>query len=377
MVPVVLLPAARAPGILARLTGELPVGLGWDMGSRPYTGFDGNSTGKRAGTERFIELIHDMSGGGLWNNGSWVPRMMRGKSRPSVHGTGRAMDLSWRGGNHGGFGSYVDASRWIDFFVVHADDLGIEMILDYFPEPHGGGYKCDRDRLVKYAGPTVKGAPGGDWIHLELAPSVADDPGFFETTLPALRVDQIVVTAEAVLEAPGPEDYPGHAIDVGHEHEHEVRAIQARIDVGVDGDFGPITEGGVERFQAERGLPVSGSVDEATWSAMFGPAPSDDTTTVRAGEGWWLIAQRGLGDASRWREVAGLNGGERRTLREGEVIMLPTSAPSGGTIEIEPGDGWWQVAERAFENGARWAEVAAINGGEDRVLHPGDVLNLP
>jgi nucleoid-associated protein YgaU len=352
------------------------------MGSRPYTGFDRNASGKRAGTERFIQLVQELSGGGLWNNGSFVRRFMRGKSRPSVHGTGRAMDLSWRGGKYGGFGSYDKAKEWIDFFVAHAADLEIELLIDYYPKPHGAGYKCDRDRFVKYTSSTVKGAPGGDWIHIELSPKVADDPGFFERVLPALRkgvaVDSPKPVDEPVLEAPGPENYPGHAVDVGHGHEHEVKAVQERIGVKVDGDFGPNTKRGVEAFQRERNLAVTGIVDEATWRALFGVAPSDDTTTVEAGDSWWKLAERALGNGSRWRELAGLNGGEERVLLAGDVIMLPTSsAPAGGTVEVEPGDSWWKLSERAFGNGARWAEIAALNGGEERVLHAGDTLDLP
>jgi peptidoglycan hydrolase-like protein with peptidoglycan-binding domain len=36
----------------------------------------------------------------------------------------------------------------------------------------------------------------------------------------------------------------------------------------VDGIFGPLTESATEQFQREAGLPVTGVVDEATWSAL-------------------------------------------------------------------------------------------------------------
>jgi nucleoid-associated protein YgaU len=354
------------------------------MGIRSYSGFDGNAAGKRAGTERFIRLVHELSGGGLWNNGSWGPRLMRGKSLPSIHGTGRAVDLSWRGGDHGGYGSYAEADRWVNFFVRHAAELEIELVIDYFPEPYGTGFKCDRDRRVKYTQHTVDGAPGGDWIHVEVSPRVADDARFFDTVLPALysggdvAMGSIEIMEELVLEMPGPEDYPGHPIGVGHHREHEVRAIQARVGVGVDGDYGSDTTRGVQGFQQARGLAVTGTVDQQTWNAMFGVEPSDNTTTVQVDESWWTIAERTLGGGSRWRELAGLNGGEARVLHPGDVVMLPTSpAPSGGTVEVRQGEGWWQIAEQALGEGARWVELAALNGGESRVLHPGDVLHLP
>jgi hypothetical protein len=41
------------------------------------------------------------------------------------------------------------------------------------------------------------------------------------------------------------------------------------------------------------------------------------------------------------------------------------------------GEGWVQVAERVLKDGRRWKELRALNGGEGRTLHPGDVLQLP
>ena len=51
--------------------------------------------------------------------------------------------------------------------------------------------------------------------------------------------------------------------------------------------------------------------------------PGRRTAVVRAGDGWIRIAIRELGDKSRWREVARLNGGETRVLHPGDVIVLP------------------------------------------------------
>ncbi len=47
------------------------------------------------------------------------------------------------------------------------------------------------------------------------------------------------------------------------------------------------------------------------------------TTTVRAGEGWYHIARRTLGNASRWPEIADLNGGRDRVLHPGDTVRLP------------------------------------------------------
>jgi hypothetical protein len=57
----------------------------------------------------------------------------------------------------------------MDYLVQHADALGVEMIIDYFPPPHGRAAKCDRDMAwQKYTKATVSGAPSGDWFHLEV-----------------------------------------------------------------------------------------------------------------------------------------------------------------------------------------------------------------
>lgn len=47
------------------------------------------------------------------------------------------------------------------------------------------------------------------------------------------------------------------------------------------------------------------------------------TAVVLAGDGWIRIAKRELGDRSRWREIARLNGGETRVIHAGDIIILP------------------------------------------------------
>src|SRR6185312_6648517 len=48
-----------------------------------------------------------------------------------------------------------------------------------------------------------------------------------------------------------------------------VTAIQKQVGVTADGIFGPITRGGVERFQREHSLAITGLVDARTWAALF------------------------------------------------------------------------------------------------------------
>ena len=55
-----------------------------------------------------------------------------------------------------------------------------------------------------------------------------------------------------------------------------VEALQRTLNVrlkpshnlGIDGDFGPATQGAVTAFQTQSGLPATGDVDAATWKAL-------------------------------------------------------------------------------------------------------------
>jgi len=147
---------------------------------RPYTGWDGDAKGRRPGTEKLIQLIAQHTGKALWNNGSWGVRNKRGKSSKSVHGTGRAFDMSWRKMDNRGSGRYDDAHRVMEFLTRPdvAEALQIEAVFDYWNHygPHGRGWKCDRGAWQVYSKKAFAGVPG-DWIHVEISPAICDDPG--------------------------------------------------------------------------------------------------------------------------------------------------------------------------------------------------------
>lgn len=151
---------------------------------RPYTGnSDVPAKGLRPGTKAWIEEVIRLSGGALWNNGDFGVRNMRSKETPSVHGSGRAVDLSYRKigskgqvGHKGVDGGRKHAVAVMRVLVKYAEEVGLEAILDYFPKPYGRGYRCDRGGWSRYRRPTLAGAPGGDWIHCEISPEFADSP---------------------------------------------------------------------------------------------------------------------------------------------------------------------------------------------------------
>jgi hypothetical protein len=109
------------------------------------------------------------------------------------------------------------------------------------------------------------------------------------------------------------------------------RAVQWRLTKlgfppvgGVDGNYGTKSAAACRLFQSANGLPSTGVVDKATWRklGLREPDHQQATTTVRAGEGWIAIARRTIG-ADRWRELRDLNGGPDRVLHAGDVIQLP------------------------------------------------------
>lgn len=148
-------------------------------GSRPYTGFDGIAPGITGGLAQWIIEARRTSGGVIHNLGAYGVREMRGKKSMSVHATGRAFDAGFgrkAGYNEKNYGRdrFVP---WLRRVVDNAEQLGVEAILDYWPEPHGRGWFCDRVAWQRYEKPTIGGAPGGQWVHVEISPLYAKNAG--------------------------------------------------------------------------------------------------------------------------------------------------------------------------------------------------------
>jgi len=158
-------------------------------GSRDYIGnSDGPAAGKRAGTEEWVRQAAKWSNGALWNNGTYGQRDIKGKpGTMSVHATGRAMDLSYRKMDTKGVAEGRKVSKaFIDVVVANANKLGVQMIIDYWPQPFGRAWRCDRQAWKAYETKTVSGAPGGDWWHIELSPAMADNPEAVKTIFQAV-----------------------------------------------------------------------------------------------------------------------------------------------------------------------------------------------
>ena len=224
--------------------------------NRPYTGYDKTASGKRAGFEMLIDLLEAHFG--LWNNGTFGVRNKRGKSTPSVHATGRAGDLSWRGAPYRGTGNYDDACKMMDWVVENADVLGVEAVFDYYPRPWGRGWMCDRNAWRVYDKKAFSGAPGGDWVHIEISNEHADDPDYYKEVFEELLGEAPVASTKPAAKTQSAPSGKSPWFQRGSRGDG-VKEVQRIVGAQpVDGDFGPKTEAAVKAWQAEHDQHVDG-----------------------------------------------------------------------------------------------------------------------
>ena len=120
---------------------------------------------------------------------------------------------------------------------------------------------------------------------------------------------------------------------------------------------------------------------------------------IQEGETLWELAERRLGDGSRWREIVKADGSifteeEARNLQVGENVYLPSTVePQPQTtdnhilvdgveypqITLQEGDTLWGLAERKLGDGNRWSEFGKPDGSrfteeEARNLQPGETI---
>ena len=94
----------------------------------------------------------------------------------------------------------------------------------------------------------------------------------------------------------------------------------------IDGVFGSVTEDAVRNFQSDSGLTPDGIAGPITWQALY-------IYVVQSGDTLSEIAQKQLGDASRWQEIFELNRAlvsDPDKIFPGQVLVLSGSGPPGG-----------------------------------------------
>lgn len=138
---------------------------------RKYTGTsDSPADGKRPGTEKLVNLFQRRYGNKVTNLGTWVVRDIRDKpGTPSTHGTGRAADIGYTDRTVG-----IEMWNWL---LTNSKTLGIEAVHDYVKSR---AYRCTRGEGPAGVRTVTDLGPGGNWLHIEISPTMADDPAKLE-----------------------------------------------------------------------------------------------------------------------------------------------------------------------------------------------------
>jgi GH24 family phage-related lysozyme (muramidase)/nucleoid-associated protein YgaU/uncharacterized protein YbjQ (UPF0145 family) len=126
-------------------------------------------------------------------------------------------------------------------------------------------------------------------------------------------------------------------------------------------------------------------------------ANSTTAITVQPGDTLWGIAERELGNGSRWSDLSQANGKhfteqEASQLQVGSEVYLPgtesTAAPNSTrstqkeTYQVQPGDTLWDIAQTQLGDGDRWRELRQADGRlfteqEAKQLQVGALVDLP
>ncbi len=129
--------------------------------------------------------------------------------------------------------------------------------------------------------------------------------------------------------------------------------------------------------------------------ATQAPAVTDQPSgnyVVQHGDCLWDIAEKQLGDPSRWTEIYKMNsdviGQNPDLIFSGTELKLPgadgamnTVADAGKQITVQPGDNLWDLSQKHLGDGSRWGELYRANsdviGANPRLILPGQQLTIP
>lgn len=108
--------------------------------------------------------------------------------------------------------------------------------------------------------------------------------------------------------------------------------------------------------------PVSAGAEV---SASEAAAAASRSYLVQPGDELWEVAERQLGEGSRWRELVALNPGltESTRLKAGMRLLLPEEPSSVAVQEVvvESGDTLWSIAADELGDPRRWPELHRLN----------------
>jgi Uncharacterized protein containing LysM domain len=105
------------------------------------------------------------------------------------------------------------------------------------------------------------------------------------------------------------------------------------------------------------------------------PAPAYDTYTVQKGDSLWSIAQRLLGNGSRYTIIRALNRMKSNLIVPGQKIKVPSRGARIYTVQR--GDSLWRIAEKLLGSGARWKEIQKLNDMASDLIVPEQAIKIP
>lgn len=103
------------------------------------------------------------------------------------------------------------------------------------------------------------------------------------------------------------------------------------------------------------------------------------TYIVKPGDTLWGIAERYLGNGSKYPGLKSLNGLTSDTIYPRQTLKVPTNEQSTvyTTYTVQKGDTLWSIARRFLSNGSRYNEIMNLNGLTSTTIYPGQVLKIP
>jgi len=129
------------------------------------------------------------------------------------------------------------------------------------------------------------------------------------------------------------------------------------------------------------GVPEYGVESSASTS---GGTSGYQTHTVVKGDTLWGLAVKYLGDGTRYKEFMTLNSLTSTTIHAGLVLMIPGTSSSANSAAkstrpytVVKDDSLWKIADRLLGEGTRYKEIMTLSGITSTTIHAGQVLTVP
>ncbi|MBL7159115.1 LysM peptidoglycan-binding domain-containing protein [Candidatus Microgenomates bacterium] len=138
---------------------------------------------------------------------------------------------------------------------------------------------------------------------------------------------------------------------------------------------------GTGEEKISEGEVITGEETEAESEASL-----PTTHKVVAGETTWLIAEKYFESGYNWVDIAEANNlqnpdyleiGQELKIPEAEK-RVPTAPITSESYTVAKGDNLWSIAVRAYNNGFAWTKIAEANNlVNPSFIHAGNILSIP